>query len=60
MLVEELIVLVIIAIIITFDLAAIRVLAKGLKENKFLHTAVAGNVVIVTSVMSVLCIVMLL
>lgn len=60
MLIEECMIFVIIAIIIAFDLAAATMLIKGLKENKFLHTAVAGNVVIVASVISFLCIVILL
>lgn len=58
--VGECFIFVIIAIIITFDLAAVNMLIKGLKENKILHTAVAGNVIIVMSALSALYLVMLL
>lgn len=41
-------------------LIAINFLIKGLKEDKILHTTLAGNVLIVTSTISALCWAMML
>lgn len=54
----------IVALIILFGIVSILLsfyfLFKGLKENKILHTALAGNAFIVTSTILALCYVMLL
>ena len=60
MTIDSYIVLVIIAIGIASGVAAIFFLIKGLKENKIIHTALAGNVLIVASTISALCYIMIL
>lgn len=55
MIFESLIGFIIIAIGIASGLISIHFLIRGLKEDKIMHTALAGNALIVASTISALC-----
>ena len=56
---DTLLVLIIVAISVISGVISIHFLIKGLKENIMLHTALAGNTLIITSTISAICLVLL-